>query len=97
MDCQDLEEIPKSKRPRLEEEEEEDTRLPESDFAISFRTFLSFHNVVVKDFEKLLHHVESVLGAESMADLEELRPDDLSEEKTGRLHDLYVSDFCPTF
>ena len=83
MDCQDLEEILKSKRPRLDEGEE-DTKLPESDFEISFRAFLSEHNVVVKDFEKLFHHVMRVLGAESMADLEELQLDDLSEDKTSK-------------
>ena len=88
--CQDLEEIPKPKRPRLEEEEreKEDTSTKpsatESDkFAINFRAFLSEKNVVVKDFEKLLHHVVNVLGAENMADLKELQPDDLSEDKTG--------------
>ena len=80
MDCQ--EEVPKSKRPRLEEEE--DAKLLESDFEINFRAFLSEHNVVVKDFEMLFYHVVSVLGAESMSDLEELQPDDLSEDKTGR-------------
>jgi hypothetical protein len=88
MDCQDHEDpedIPKSKRPRLEKDEEkEDTKLPESDFSINFRSFLSEHNVVVKDFELLLHHVVDVLGAENMADLEEILPDDLSEDRTGK-------------
>lgn len=87
MDCQDNEdpeEIPKSKRPRLEKDEvEEDAKLPKSNFAINFRSFLSEYNVVVKDFEQLFHHVLDVLGAENMADLEEIRPDDLSEDKTG--------------
>ena len=100
MDCQDLEEMPKPKRPRLEDEKREEdtsTTLPESEFAISFRHFLSEHNVVVKDFEKLFHHVESVLGAETMADLEELQPDDLSEDKTGikNLHVSHLRIICP--
>ena len=38
---------------------------------------------MVKDFEQLFHHVMDVLGAENMTDLEEIRPDDLSEDKTG--------------
>ena len=82
MDFQ--EEMPKSKRPKLKEEE--DAKPLEFDFEINFRAFLSgpWHNVVVKDFEKLFHHVVNVLGAESMSDLEELQPDDLSEDKTGR-------------
>ena len=57
----------------------------ESDFKHELLAFVSGHNIVVNDFEKLFHHLRDVLGAESITDLEELRSDDLSEDKTGKV------------
>ena len=84
MDAED--EVPRSKRPRLQNAEDEDRstmELLDSDFKHRLRTFVSDYDITVKDFERLFHHLESVLGAESMADLVELQIEDLSEEKTG--------------
>ena len=57
----------------------------EPEFKVKLLSFVSDHDISVRDFEKLFHHLQSVLGAESMTDLEELEADDLSEDHTGEL------------
>lgn len=55
----------------------------ESEFKVKLRAFVSDHEITVRDFDKLFYYLQGVLGAESVADLEELQADDLSEDHTG--------------
>ena len=61
----------------------EDCCTEESEFKVKLRTFVSDHEITVRDFDKLFDYLQGVLGAECVADLEELQADDLSEDHTG--------------